>query len=630
MKAAKTLRTQHLSVEKDLLEILRQLIDLQCNLIESWASVRERFSDLDPWAQSSARNLVHYIALRRHDLRRLQDDLARYGFSSLGRSEASVMNNINRILNSLYNILQRPAPAATLSDLSFDEGKRILTERTNKLLGTESAHRRVRIMVTLPREAANNYGLVRDLIENGMNVARINCAHDSPQEWEQMVDNIRRVSREIGRECKICLDIAGPKLRTGPLEDGPGVLKLRPQKDIFGRVTKPVKIWLTSLENPEPSVSAADARLALPKEFLRGLRPGDKIEFSDTREAKRSLRIVEKCRKGYWGECAKTAYISPETEFKVTGQDRNRKARAGNIPLLEQFIPLKKGDQLILTKDDVPGRNAKIEVNGERVEPARISCTIGQVFDDVKAGEKIFFDDGKLAGVIKTVQTNEILVEIRNSGVASQKLRADKGINLPDSDLRFPSLTAKDLVDLEFVVRHADLIGYSFVRDAGDVLALQEKLQALKGDHLGMVLKIETRRAFEQLPEILLTAMHSASVGVMIARGDLAIETGFERLAEVQEEILWMCEAAHIPVIWATQVLEGLSKTGVYSRAEITDAAMSERAECVMLNKGDFIVEAVKTLDNVLTRMQAHQDKKRAMFRHLRVADNFFAEKKLT
>ena len=83
----------------------------------------------------------------------------------------------------------------------------------------------------------------------------------------------------------------------------------------------------------------------------------------------------------------------------------------------------------------------------------------------------------------------------------------------------------------------------------------------------------------------------------MIARGDLAVEVGFERLAEVQEEILWLCEAAHVPVIWATQVLESVAQTGQPSRAEVTDAAMAERAECVMLNKGPHIGEAVRALD---------------------------------
>ena len=112
-------------------------------------------------------------------------------------------------------------------------------------------------------------------------------------------------------------------------------------------------------------------------------------------------------------------------------------------------------------------------------------------------------------------------------------------------------------------------------------------------------------------------------MGVMIARGDLAIECGYERMAEVQEEILWIAEAGHVPVIWATQVLETLAKTGRPSRAEITDAAMGERAECVMLNKGPYVVEAVRTLDDILRRMEAHHAKKMPMMRRLGVAAVF-------
>jgi pyruvate kinase len=117
--------------------------------------------------------------------------------------------------------------------------------------------------------------------------------------------------------------------------------------------------------------------------------------------------------------------------------------------------------------------------------------------------------------------------------------------------------------------------------------------------------------------------MRSPAAGVMIARGDLAIECGYERMAEVQEEMLWIAEAAHMPVIWATQVLENLAKMGQPSRAEITDAAMSERAECVMLNKGPYIIAAVRVLDNILRRMQAHQSKKASRLRPLSLAQRF-------
>jgi pyruvate kinase len=197
-------------------------------------------------------------------------------------------------------------------------------------------------------------------------------------------------------------------------------------------------------------------------------------------------------------------------------------------------------------------------------------------------------------------------------------LAADKGINLPDSHLELPALTDKDIADLGIVASHADMVGLSFAQSAADVQALRAQLAALCADHLGVVLKIETRRGFERLPEMLFAAMACPAAGVMIARGDLAVECGFERLAEVQEEILWACEAAHMPVVWATQVLENLAKTGRPSRAEITDAAMGVRADCVMLNKGPHILQAMHTLDDILRRMQEHQSKKRPLLRALK------------
>ncbi len=125
------------------------------------------------------------------------------------------------------------------------------------------------------------------------------------------------------------------------------------------------------------------------------------------------------------------------------------------------------------------------------------------------------------------------------------------------------------------------------------------------------------------MPGILLEGLKFPACGVMIARGDLAVECGFERLSELQEEILWVCESAHIPVIWATQVLEGLTRNGHATRAEITDAAMAQAAEAVMLNKGPYLIEAVEMLDDILQRMQGHHRKKHSMMRELRLASGF-------
>ena len=154
-----------------------------------------------------------------------------------------------------------------------------------------------------------------------------------------------------------------------------------------------------------------------------------------------------------------------------------------------------------------------------------------------------------------------------------------------------------------------------------DVEYLIEVLQSKKKKKLpGIVLKIENKEAFEQLPMLLMKAMELPKIGVMIARGDLAVELGADRISEVQDQIMWICEAAHVPVIWATQVLENLAKTGIATRAEVSDASIGAKAECVMLNKGPFIHKAVSTLSDILIRIEKHLSKKKSRMRSLAIA----------
>jgi pyruvate kinase len=320
---------------------------------------------------------------------------------------------------------------------------------------------------------------------------------------------------------------------------------------------------------------------------------------------------------------AQTAYIVPGTALRHergVAKGNDREAPVGDLPPSEKALCLQQGDVLILTRDLRPGRPATLDSGGQVLTPARIGCTIPEVFNDVRSGESIWFDDGKIGGVIQKVENSRVVVGITHARVGGARLLPDKGINLPDSELQLTALTPKDLEDLSFVAQHADVVELSFANSARDVELLQQDL-GHRGSRLpAIVLKIETRRGFDNLPDMLLTVMRAPCCGVMIARGDLAVECGFERLAEVQEEILWICEAAHVPVVWATQVLESLAKDGMPSRAEITDAAMGHRAECVMLNKGPHVLSAVRVLDDILRRMQAHQAKKRSMLRELRLA----------
>jgi pyruvate kinase len=497
------------------------------------------------------------------------------------------------------------------------------------LLGPNSGERNVRIMVTMPSDAALDFGLVRDLLVSGMNCMRINCAHDSPEQWAAMISNLKKAQAETGCDCRIHMDLGGPKLRTGKLQPGPAVLKYRPNRDAYGRVISPARIFLTSLRHPEIPSSHADASVPVPAAWLAKLRPGDRIAFKDARGAARSMRVKEIDGKNRWAEGHHTAYLIPgmvlEAIYSKTSPYSGKKllARVGEIPRRSQGIVLRRGDTLLMLRSSVPGRPAIYDQQGRLLSPAVIGVAQPEFLDHVLVGEKIKLDDGKIGGIIRAIDPDKITIEIVQARAKGSTLRAEKGINLPESELRVSPLTREDITALDFVASHADMVGYSFVRTESDVRDLQSRLQQLSAQNVGIILKIETRQAFEQLPSLLLAAMRSRNAGVMIARGDLAVECGYQRLAEVQEEILWMCEAAHVPVIWATQVLESLAKEGVPSRSEITDAAAGVRAECVMLNKGPYIVKAVRALDDILMRMEGHQQKSRSTLRKLKLAELF-------
>lgn len=615
--------------ERELRRLLDDLTGLRASVLRLEEESEALLAEVAESHVPSARNLLHYVALRRHDLRVLQERLARLGLSSLGRSEGCVLDTLDRVVDILHRLHgsadSRGVPAIGVPD--FTEGRALLESHTEALLGPVPDKRSVRIMVTMPGEAAEDPVLIRDLLQAGMDCMRINCAHDNPDVWQRMIANLRQAEQEQGRKCRVLMDLPGPKLRTGELADGPQVLKWRPQRDTCGRVLAPARVWLTPADHPQPAPSPADASLPVAAHWLSRLAQGSRIVFRDARGAARQMTVNELSAGGCWTECRRTAYVATGTVLRLRqpgiAPTREDETPVGELPAQTLSLVLKKGDRLILTRDPKPGENAETDATGHVTQPARVPCTLPEVFADLCSGERVWLDDGKIGGIIRSVNFEQVEIEITHAAAKGAKLGADKGINFPDSTLRLPALTSQDLQDLDFVAAHADLVGLSFVHSAADVSSLQEHLLKRGGERLGIVLKIETRRGFEALPRLLLAAMRSRCIGVMIARGDLAVECGYERLAELQEEILWVCEAAHVPVIWATQVLEHLAKDGMPSRAEITDAAMGERAECVMLNKGPHIREAVTLLTDILRRMQAHQSKKRSMLRPLKLAAHF-------
>jgi pyruvate kinase len=444
-------------------------------------------------------NLGHYLALRRHDIRSLQRRLMALGLSSMGRLEGRVLPTIDAVLSALSCLVNSTenAPAMPL-EADFCAGEARLEAASLALFGAPPAGRRTRIMVTLPSEAADGPDLTLDLARAGMDVARINCAHDGPEAWRTMTAFVRDAAAVVGRDIKVLMDIAGPKIRTG------------------------------------------------------------------------AIASVEK------------------------------KAR------------LQAGDRVRLVASGAPRVDERISFSA--------AVSLPEMVTRLSVRDRLRYDDGKLEAVVESLAEGEAVILIRRTKSGGTKLKTEKGINLPDTALGLSPLTAKDETDLVTVIECADLIGYSFVSRPEDIDLLDSVLarHGLQDRPLGLIAKIEQPLALTNLPELMARARRRGPFGVMIARGDLAAEIGFERLAEMQEEILWICEAASVPCIWATQVLEDMVKEGIPTRGEMTDAAMAARAECVMLNKGPAVVEAVSLLDRLMGRMNDHMFKKTPTLRALK------------
>lgn len=591
---------------------------LSAEIIERSSQAVSEFDLHDVDSRCSRDNLLAYLALRDHDLQDLQLELAEIGLSSLGRLESNVLTSLQRVMEHVGGTF--PPTSLALPDSA--KAQSLLAQRSRALLGRPRAGRGTRIMVTLDAGVMRQSHLLEQLLLAGMDIARINCAHDASADWAQIIDAIRQAENRltqrgqgVGRRCRILMDLAGPKVRTGSLELENRPLKLSVPKDSEGRPSRLLEGYLDGDADQSEWVRTPGLLphfvIALPgQKGLAQLQVGETLRFEDARQRARTLYVLERLgpsrvRVGLDG----TAYLH---EGATIRSEQGVELSVGRLTPQPVDLRVQAGDALRLYRNaERPGH---LQRQGE---PASIGCTLPEALRAVEVGHRIYIDDGKISASVVSVQEQYLELEVTAPRGVPARIRPDKGLNLPDSTIDLPALTARDRKDLVFVVKHANAVGLSFVHRPQDLFDLRDALKELGKSDLGIVLKIETREAVHRLAQLLLAGLDLPRCGVMIARGDLAVEVGFERLAMVQEDILCLCEAAHVPVIWATQVLETLAKKGLPARAEITDAAMGQRAECVMLNKGEHVLEAVKTLAALLRTAERHHLKKRDVFREI-------------
>jgi pyruvate kinase len=286
-----------------------------------------------------------------------------------------------------------------------------------------------------------------------------------------------------------------------------------------------------------------------------------------------------------------------------------------------QILSKKKHDKRTI----VPGQLIWLTENKKEADDDHLTISPGVegLLVQLKKGERVLIDDGLIQCEIESTHENKVGMRVVRVSKNKMKLKENKGINFPDSELNIAALTEFDERCLPYIIQNADMVGYSFVKRSADLDLLNAKMNQPGSKKPYLIIKIETPQAVKNLPQLLLAGMQEQCFGVMIARGDLAVEIGFERTGEIQEEILWLCEAAHVPVIWATQVLESLNKSGLATRSEITDAVHASAADCIMLNKGPHTIETLETLKEILKKSTEHKNKKRYLLRPLNIAGDY-------
>ena len=284
--------------------------------------------------------------------------------------------------------------------------------------------------------------------------------------------------------------------------------------------------------------------------------------------------------------------INEETNLHVgiLADLQGPKIRIGDIEQKE--ILLENGKEIIFTNQKCPGTPERVFINYENFPK------------EVKAGERILLDDGKLVlEVISTDRQREVKLRILFGG----KLSSRKGVNLPDTNLSIPSITEKDHADLDFILTQpVNWIALSFVRRAEDIMELQELIDA--ANHTAKTIaKIEKPEAVRNIRKIVKQAN-----GIMIARGDLAVEMAMEKLPTLQKEIIKLCIERSRPVIVATQLMDSMINNPSPTRAEITDVANAvlDGTDAVMLSAetsvGKHPVKVVEAMNKIIAEAEKH------------------------
>ena len=623
------------SATTSLNELIRGVDSLLTMLSEVDQDKRDRIDAADAEHREGVRNVQHFARLQADDARHIVAQLRAVGIRV--SDQAPVADQLRAAKTLVQNLGGQSSDDGGAEGESYDitrlsaaieRSQEQLASNSSALLGEPRDGMPSCVMVTLPTEAADDPDLVQSFADAGMDIARINCAHDTPEAWRAMAANVRAASTRVGRDIKISMDLPGPKLRVGAIEPGPRIARTRVTRTKTGRILTPSKLWITPFDHnattPAPVPEGLPGRptlaIQVDPEWLQTVNEGDELSMLDARGSKRYMTVHKVTDEGVLAYGRRNVYLANGSLVAC----QYIKTRIHGIGRSEQRVHVDVGSRLTLTSDPTP--------TDPTDDIPAVNCGEPQAIRSLDVGSIVLFDDAKIECEVTSVtragekdaegNTAEydsaelVAVHTREGG---KNLREGRGIHFPGIHVPLPAMTDEDRAILPEIVRTADIIAPSYVRSAEDLTeilhAIEKEIDVAASENedpaavsarirnLGVMLKIESEECYNDLPNVVTELLRHRNSGVMIARGDLAMELGFSRMSEAREQIMDVANAAHIPTIFATQVLETMAKSGLPSRAEITDADVALRTQGVMLNKGTHIPDAINILNSIGTAL---------------------------
>ncbi|MEM7583621.1 MAG: hypothetical protein AAF560_09605 [Acidobacteriota bacterium] len=526
----------------------------------------------------------------------LSERLAALGLTRLRRYEDHPLATLAAVHQALLRWLDESQARMPRDVLQPEEGAHLLKSRAALVLGTRADDARLRIFATAPESDEDNLDAIRQLVAADVDGLVIDTRQGLPSDWIRLAELARLEAERRRGHLQVVADLAGPSIVTGDLAKGSAVLRWEPRRNQLGKLLSPARLWLTAEDQIEAPLQPVEAVLPVSTKFLRQVQTEDTVRFRDARGRRRELRIRGAGRSGCLAETDQTTYIEAGAELRLERRGKLvATGRVGDLPRQDRPVVLFSGNPLVVTRDPLPGR-AAVREGGFLRSPARISCTVPEIFDQVQTGERVVFGDGTLSGVIESIRVEELRIRVVEAPVEGSSLQSGIAMRFPDSQLNLASPVSGSEAAVAFAASQADVAVLRGVERPQDVLALRDSLDAAGGGQVGIILGIESRRGVEALPRLLFDALRRPTVGLQISWGALCAEYGAASVGEVLAEVRWLACASHLPVILSASSLDLLARRETLHPNELQEALSEAKDAGVVIADGRYRTEVIRQL----------------------------------